>query len=622
MKKGLSTYFAIYFLLSVLIISFVGAEDGDVEKIIRSSDITVHGLDLNGIMDEIVKDTFAKIPEPKNKEGYLEQDIPLVCWLVDNTSFLKRKGFSALAASISKAFQKQKVFKMSVVKFAAKPEITCELTDSLGDVVNKGISSAFNRTDDSCKDYCAAIRFCVNSIKGGSNKKKYIIVFTAENNELESDLEGTLKLLNENNITLVAISGGSILSNPDTEPYGEIPPESRVYRADSPELELEFYNPYLERWYPGGVDGGGNVSPNAVFYTENYPYYNTNVFSGYGVYGLSRLAAYTGGKYYMYSPGGDKGTSFCELHYCAWCGSNKKEHSAGDGCSSPYDKFLPVMAPVLLSRDDFKYRYGGDPLFKILNKSVGKKDSWMSANLPPFFDSDGNLTSFYHDQVEKGYSALNELIKTIEDTLAEKGNEGNIRFRNHLEVSLANLYMERFGLSQQKYFIEKMDIKSMGKTTSWKTAYMFPSFECLCHLEEMTGLSYSKETDDNYADANIEVKSKITASIDAFIKKYKMEIYGGDKGKDELVESLIAAVKAMNKHKNTPWESVVRRLPILVRLKIYYGQPPLANMVEPPHDLSKPVPENKTPKTPAKPPKSSPKPGQTPGKGPRASETK
>lgn len=593
-------------LISFSIIESSAAEESDNNKVIRSSDITVHGLELNEIVERISHNISSDISTSNGKYTAIERP-SLIIWLVDNSSFLKKsKCPGILSSAINNSFSKIQGFKTSVVSFAKKSKVLCDSTDNLKDAV-KGIESVFNSTDNNPKDPLEAIRLCVNTFKTYPHKK-YLILFTIHNNDLESDLEETLSLLKENKTTLIVISGGAILSDPNDEVYGKNQPDSKVSRIDSAELELDFKNPHLDWWYPKGISEKGGTSGDH-YYLHKYPYYNSAVLSGYGVYGLSRLAAYSGGKYYIYyPPTNSKSSSFCELHYCIWCDSkSKKGHSGGSGCSTSYNKFLPGMAPILISRQNYTNKYLLDPMYQLLLQLTTKSGgAWISSGFKSIFDDNGKLLEGYLEQIDKQSKAMDELIKTSEDILAKKGKEGDLRFEAHCAVALANLYIERFDLNQFKYFIEKLNVKNLDKIKDWKMCYLTPIFECLCHLEELLNASNQQKQDDKCV---IDLKTITDQAIKAFIQKNKIEFYGGKAGEEELSRALLAVAKTIIRYKNTPWELVARRLPIIIKLKVDYWQP----------DKSAAQQKSAEPPPPIR-PEQPLEPGQTPS-SPKASET-
>ncbi len=610
MMRKLNKALFIFICLAVpfLVISFLNAQDGEAEKIIRSSDITIFGMDLNGITDDIVRTAGVYKSASKEKDGYVAKDpkdTPLIAYLVDNTGYMKTsKCPDLLSAAISKSFDKCKGYQLAIIKYAKKTALVCEPTDNIKNIT-EGINSVFQAIDDSYKDPCAAIRESVEFLKKYPNNKKYLVVFTVQNNDLESELEETLKLLNDNKITLLVVSGGTILSDPNKDPSGEAPQGSKVYRADSAEIEISFNNPHLEWWYPVGNDK--KLATGDEYYRHNYPYYNAFVFSGYGVYGLSRLAAYTGGKYYMYSPPGDSGKTFCEMHYCKFCdGKNKKSHSGDSGCGALYDKFIPVFAPLLISRDDFNYKYAQDPIYSLVQKICAKGGFWMTIDKSVFND-DGSISSGYLMLADKELERVNEFIKTMEETLAEKGKESPKRFVAHAEAVLANLYAERFGLNQQRNFIMKLKPKDLEPTGGNTNYYSTVIFECLCHIEELAGIIYDKKNEDGYVDAKGGLPDKINNAVKLMVQKDRMTIYGGKEGEEELARALNMAIRTIGRYKNTPWELVVRRLPIIAKIRIDFsaigGGMGVLGVTPPPASGKKPAPS------------------QTPGKGPRAGQT-
>ena len=549
-------------IISILL-SFTPISGQEV-KTLRSSDMTINGLDLNQIMEKISMSLSIT-----TSKDYAEN--PTVIFLVDNTSRLKsQKCPELLTAAITKGFAKYPSIKMAVVRYSNNPEIVVENTTPKD--IAKGINSVFNSLDDNPKDPCAAIRFCVEKFKKYQSRK-YIILFSIQNNDIESDLENTLILLNDNKFTLNVISGGAIMSNPNTDAYGKQPENTAIYRPESAEIELDFKNPHLDWWYPKGISSEG-VKSSDEYFRYKYPFYNTFVFSGFGVYGLSRLAAYSGGKYYLYyPPSNTKSSSFCELHLCGIC-EDKKNHTGGAGCNTNYNKFLPAMAPVLLSREEYSSKYGSDPMSQLLSEIKAKSGGcWLPTGLNTIFDENGNLTNGYTYQVERAFKTMDEMIKKLSGAIAENNSNSDLRFKAHCAVAMANLYIERFNLNQFKYFVEinlANTVKDKSNKQSWNAAYLVPVFECCCHIEESAGITYPQKSKEDYVKAS-EIKPKIANAVKALIQKKKIDLYGGANGEEDLSRALEEAAKVITQYKNTPWELVARRLPWIAKFRIEFG---------------------------------------------------
>jgi hypothetical protein len=553
-------YIAVLIILPFILIH------GQEPKAIRSSEITINGLDLPQIMERIATSSAGNAGTNKDYAKY-----PTIIWLIDNTTYLKnQKCADLLTTAISKGFSKNQSFNMSVVKYASKPEITLE-NGTLKDMP-RGIESVFKSIDDDCKDPCSTIRFCVDKFKKNQTKK-HIVLFTIQNNDIESDLEDTLKLLNENNFTLNIISGGAIMSNSNTDAYGKQPENTTIYRAESAEIELDFKNPHLNWWYPKGIPSEG-VKSSDQYYRHKYPFYTTFVFSGYGIYGLSRLAAYSNGKYYLYYlPSNAKSSSFCELHLCSLC-EDKKNHSGGTGCNTNYNKFLPAMAPVLLSRDDYSAKYGSDPMYLLLTEIKEKSGGcWLPTGLNTIFDGNGGLSNGHTYQIDRSLQTMDEMIKKLADTMAENSSKGDVRFQAHCTVEMANLYIEKFNLIQFKYYVESNlvnTVKNKSNKQDWGIAYLVPIFECFCHIEESADITYQQKKAGDYAKAS-ELKPKIKKAVNILAQRNKIESFAGAKGEEDLANAFEAVAKVIMNYKGTPWELVARRLPFIVGFRIEFG---------------------------------------------------
>ena len=88
-----------------------------------------------------------------------------------------------------------------------------------------------------------------------------------------------------------------------------------------------------------------------------YSIANENVASGLGFYGLSRLVAASGGRYYLYYPPTPGGHS-CSPYGCRLCSNDHAE------CGGAYAMHkLRDIAPALVSRVEARRTLARDPLF-------------------------------------------------------------------------------------------------------------------------------------------------------------------------------------------------------------------------------------------------------------------
>lgn len=531
------------------------------EPLLKASDVTVSGLDLPTIMKQLASATALK----------KTQDPPLIVWLIDNTSFVvQTRCLEALAQCLMGTFGKSGKYRFAVVRFGQKSEVVLKPTKSAGDAA-RAIQTLGLKPEDTYKDYCAAVRFCAEQFKEGL-EKKHIILFTLQNNDIESaddmqsDLEPTLALLKENQITLHAISGGSILSDPNGHRIG---PNGSWYAGDSGDREL--------------------VKPHSHFQSTMVQHYgyNTCVPSGWGYYGLSRLAAYTEGKYYLFAPPMEF-TSYCAAHGCQPC---DKDHLKGMGCLTAYAKLSAALAPLLTSRADVLERSKADPVYRLLQDhqawwNQGRQDGrpvvaspHLPFDLKTIFSDGPKVSPKVLEILDKKIATCDEMIATLSEGLKrEAPNVKQARFVAHVESLLAWLSVERYNLRQYRHYLN-----GLQRPVDWETATIAVRQECLCHFGAY--VVYRREG------TKTDVAKEIQGLVVAAIQKRQVEVYGEAQGTAELTDLLTGVADLLGKNRMTPWELVIRRIPIVVQFQI---------VVPPKPGPSTPVPRPTQP-TPARP---------------------
>lgn len=528
------------------LVHLASSEDVKKEELMRSSEITVPGLDLNQITERIATARLGTVPKDCKEP-------PLLIWLIDNTSYIETlRCHELLAQAISKELSKYKLFQIALVKFGTKTEVILNPTDKLN-AINRAISDIFQKTDNVYKDYCEAIRFCTTSFRDYPGKK-HLIIFTLQNNCIDCKLEETLESL-KGNMTLDVISGGTVFqfTSPEFRPE-KLDYQTQTISYESPEAEFN-------RGYRAGT-----------FNSYSPYFYNNYVSSGYGYYGLSRLAAYSGGKYYLYSPPTNaKSKSFCELHYCAWCGMwgttpTKTKKKQPHDCSTPYTKLIPAFAPMLVSRKYYPELYKNDPFYKFRHN---QKSTFLVRDVKTVFKDGDKVSPEVFKQIENEIQNYTDDIQKTEQLIDQVKDKCDFRFRANAMVLLAEFYIERFNLYQYKSYLEQVEKPNQP---NYASGYIHAMVECLCHME----LSAKDKDKNNYV--NTTLRSDIDKIVKEMLGNSRMKVYGNTKVEEELTAALMGVAKTIIEYKNTPWELVARRIPLAMSFYIQpttnYNPPP------------------------------------------------
>ncbi|MFH1227546.1 MAG: VWA domain-containing protein [Planctomycetota bacterium] len=555
-------------------------------KVIRSSDISERRGDLDRIIEHI---TSARLrPAAKNTK-----EPPLIVFLVENSSFLKQQRFCPLfIEAINKAFPKYSAYRLAIVKFTDTPEVSFKPTNTLVDA-NNILENMFQNTDDHARDYCSAVKFCLDAFKDYPHKRHFVL-FTLQNSLVTGKLEETLNLLKANRVTLDVISSGSVLYGSNV-PYvldGGI----TIPDTDSRTNELSGLSSHI------AILGG-----NSNYYSNGYLHWY--VSSGYGFFELSRLAAYSGGRYYVYFPPSrpqGQGQSFCEQHNCIWCSNKRIQHS----CSAPYTKLSQDMSPMLLSAEEYNKKNKGQPVEGVITQTTYYN---ITNALDKIFASDISAS----DVISQTRSAVIEQykkIKDIEDKLAKLGNKCEPRDRMNLMTTLAAVYAGYFNLNQYQHYLEQLK-----RPPSVENTVIWSEVECLCHLPQWIDMS------DEAKDKNGYVKNSTADSVNKAMQVITInklfDLYGQGKGEAALKYALTGIIRMLKETKNTPWELVIRRLPITRTYHFVMLGPPVpptkAQRKEPP-----PEDPSHTKKVMTPTPKPQPTSSTPPPTGPKKVETK
>jgi hypothetical protein len=281
--------------------------------------------------------TVRYLPLPKIVKRISEEAIPeegktsvpvLLCWIVDNAKIMAQNGvFAQLASALAEArlqagADTQVPLSMAVVAFGQKAVPLTPPTRDMA-VISSALKSLREKPDDGYKNCMKALRDSARAydrFKG----RKVLVLFTPENSDSEDDPEGTLRFLKSQGATVFVISREAVYSDPFWQQRAS-PVRFRFHGPETAEIE------FPGRW------------------TLQYFDPHEGVPSGFGCWGMSRIASETGGKYFLYYPDGE-GRCYCSTIGCPLCSG---QHLACDFGYTP--GFLRYgHEPDLRSRAEYR----------------------------------------------------------------------------------------------------------------------------------------------------------------------------------------------------------------------------------------------------------------------------
>ncbi|MEW6027737.1 MAG: hypothetical protein AB1599_10665, partial [Planctomycetota bacterium] len=133
---------------------------------------------------------------------------------------------------------------------------------------------------------------------------------------------------------------------------------------------------------------------------------------------------------------------------------------------------------------------------------------------------------------------------------------------------------------------------------------------CLCHLEEWLGPT-AKD-----AGYRKDIKPMVMQAVNLIKNQKEMTIYGGADGEKALFYAIEGISRMLQETRNTPWQLVIRRLPIITKIELNRatGKPGKSRQPERPEKPSSSAPPRSrqtptpTPTTPPSGPKTTPTP--------------
>ncbi len=261
--------------------------------------------------------------------------------LIDSTQGLQAAGFEA---KWSQALTRQSAHlqscKIGVAQVGHAGAIVLKPTTDLA-AVTRAVATTVAKPSDQFQNVFADVRAAAAAFSGAGARE--LLLVTLDNGDLEDDLEATVRELKRHRVKLSVLTSEAYLADSywAARPYQRKPRRTELASGgDAPFVDL-----------PWGwlfqVQNANEVAP-----------------SGFGRYGLNRIAAVSGGRVYLYAPA-QSTTHSCGIRAaCLFC--------PGDHIA-PVETFTPgrvnLLAPSTLARKELYSRIAGDPYFRAVQKA-------------------------------------------------------------------------------------------------------------------------------------------------------------------------------------------------------------------------------------------------------------
>lgn len=472
-------------------------------------------------------------------------DKAAVVWLIDNATMLQTsKHGDLLAESIPQHFGglKTRTHHVVLVMGAEDATLACKPTEDLA-VVGRSIQAvAAGKPDDRIKNCMANIRTAAKIAASTGAAKKFVVLFTQENGDNEDDLEGTLRVLRNGGVALYPICGESVFS----DPYWESVVENSFHYSTA---EADKYRKL--KFQLKGPESGYVEFPYGWPLQMTDPAYT--VPSGFGYYGLDRLATHSGGKYFLYNVDRTFFT-FCQRYNCTVCSGQHKD------CGGAFDiTKLQVTGPEMGPRDQVRDRYSKERLFvAILNIWERLYKAGILRGAPRLKATGGRITEikppgggnsmfvFGSDwrtnrgTALRGVAEIDKVVGEFGQAVADDGAAADKRILGIAEAFLVHLRVLRLNLAQLALFCDDMD-KALRQKRPAGDSFAGPV------MDDCTGCRSG-----SYSYRNVSFCHGGSSLRD-------VRLLGGEAEEKEKRDILDFADKIMEKHRGTPFEVLVRR---------------------------------------------------------------
>lgn len=301
------------------------------ESVLRAADVTERGRDVDRILDMIL------VPrEPPGAEGRA------LVFLLDVTPSLQKSDFAGeLAAALTRHARVLAGTRIGVGRVGAAGHLLLRPT-TRHELVVQIVKEVFAKADSAFQNVYGDVRRILPDLKREKGKREIVLV-TLENGDAEDDVEQTVTALERARVRLSVIGREAFLSDALWvlhPPRG--PPSTNFTGSDAAFVDIPWG--FRFQW----------CIPNDF------------VLSGYAMYGLTRLAAATGGKVYLYYPPTGFGHTCCFHRHCT-CLFCERDHKPEGEAYRAYR--LRALSPLAISRSEVLARAMADPCYRAVQQA-------------------------------------------------------------------------------------------------------------------------------------------------------------------------------------------------------------------------------------------------------------
>jgi len=407
-------------------------------------------------------------------------------FLIDSTKSLVEAGFAKrLAAALAAKQAELRETSIGIARVGTsrgkKPAIELAPTTDHARVVGS-VHAVLARPSSAFQNVYADIRKLAAVMDQAPGNHRICLV-TLENGDAEDDLEETVNVLSKSRVQLSAITSESYLADSywRTNRQANKPRGTELTGGDGPYTEL----PYGWVLQPVSVN---EISP-----------------SGFAGYGITRLAAATKGKVFLYAPkaAGHKCTVY-PTQACLFC--------SGDHINPAevyWDARVRQLAPLAASRRDAFREVAHDPYFRAVMRAWrDAAKAGIVASSPPLKqagstvrrgrgDRPRNLglmtTLGFGRNARRALAAKREVERILENLdadleRAEKNGRGRARQKAMAETTRLLLLITRVNLITYRGFCLELGLKLGGRI---KFDYQPPERAITDNPRRAVGIGYS-----------------------------------------------------------------------------------------------------------------------------------
>lgn len=415
-------------LLSLVLALLAARAAAQEEALPTAASVTQRGRSLDRIFDMVLAGESGRQDEPR-----------ALTFLLDVTPSFERAELPAtLFAAMERQAEALASTRIGIARVGRPARMLLAPTDDFA-AVRRAVREVCREPSQRFQNVYEDLRRVLVTM-GRQEGRREIVLVSFENGDLEDDLERTVAELEKDDVRFSAIAREAFLS--DT------------------------YWVFRRQWTPRGTvltgaEGAFVELPWGLRYQG--PMGNLFAPSGFGMYGISRMAAVTGGRVFLFYPA-PPAAHRCvhpKLGFCPFC----------DGDHEPQDEAyqahrLRELAPLLGSRREVMHAMAGDPYGRAVleawedlsrnqlcysRPSVRRTVEGVKLERHPYkgWGRLGATTAYASEraQARRLRRALADIIETLEADLAEAETTGGLaRFRAMADTLLVTLRLTDLNL--------------------------------------------------------------------------------------------------------------------------------------------------------------------------------